>query len=67
MESKKHKSKFKGKPEKEIRQLLKQLGPDLKRLLELTEDPGEVESVLFESIRSGARNLRIAWQIVKRD
>jgi len=57
----------KPKTAKEIRQILKRINPDLKRLLELTDDPGERESVLFESIRSGARSLRIARRIVKED
>lgn len=61
----KSKSTDKVKPAKEIRQILKRINPDLKRLLELTDDPGEEESVLFESIRSGARSLRIARRIAK--
>lgn len=61
------KVKIKPKTEREIRQILKRINPDLKRLLELTDDPGERESVLFESIRSGARSLRIARRIVKED
>lgn len=60
-------SKKKVKPDKEIREILKRINPDLKRLLELTEDPGDTESVLYESIRSGARSLRIARRIVKKD
>lgn len=59
--------KEKGKPGKEIREILKRINPDLKRLLELTEDPGDTESVLYESIRSGARSLRIARRISKKD
>jgi hypothetical protein len=53
------------KPSKEIRKILKALAPELERLLDLTEDPGEEESVLSESIRSGARNLLIARKIAK--
>jgi hypothetical protein len=59
--------KEKVKPAKEIREILKRINPDLKRLLELTEDPGEKESVLYESIRSGARSLRVARRIAKKD
>ncbi len=55
----------KPKVAKEIRQILKKINPDLKRLLELTDDPGDRESVLFESVRSGARALRIARRIAK--
>jgi hypothetical protein len=55
--------KPKAKPVKEIRQILKRLNPDLKRLLELTDDAGEAESVLYECVRSGARSLRIARRI----
>lgn len=51
------------KPNKEIRAILKRINPDLKRLLELTDDPDDVESVLFETVRSGARQLRIARRI----
>ena len=58
-------AKVKPKVAKEIRQILKKINPDLKRLLELTDDPGERESVLFESVRSGARALRIARRIAK--
>ena len=57
--------KVKPKVAKEIRQILKKINPDLKRLLELTDDPGDRESVLFESVRSGARALRIARRIAK--
>lgn len=67
MDSDKMKAKFRGNPEKEIRQILKQINPDIKRLLELVEEPGDGESIFFESIRSGARNLRVAWRIVKKD
>ena len=59
--------KTKSKSVKEIRQILKDINPALKRLLELTDDPGEMETVLFESIRSGARSLRIARRIAKKD
>lgn len=58
--------KAKSNKENEIRGILKELNPDLKRLLEITQDPGEVESVLFESIRSGARNLRMARRMLKK-
>jgi hypothetical protein len=61
------KAKLKPKAEREIRQILKRINPDMKRLLELTEDPGDIESVLFESVRSGARSLRIARRIVKKE
>lgn len=67
MSADKSNPKEKVKPAKEIRDLLKRINPDLKRLLELTEDPGEKESVLYESIRSGARSLRIARRIAKKD
>lgn len=67
MSADKPSSKDKVKPAKEIREILKRINPDLKRLLELTEDPGEKESVLYESIRSGARSLRIARRIAKKD
>jgi len=67
MTSDKPSSKAKTKPAKEIREILKRINPDLKRLLELTEDPGDTESVLYESIRSGARSLRIARRIAKKD
>jgi len=67
MDSDKGKSKDKMKPAKEINMILKRIGPDLKRLLELTEDPGDVESVFFEAIRSGARSLRIARRIAKKE
>lgn len=58
--------KEKSKTEKEIRRILKELNPDLKRLLELTEDPGDAEPVLFESIRSGVRDLRLARRMLKK-
>ncbi|MBC8159457.1 MAG: hypothetical protein H8E94_09020 [Alphaproteobacteria bacterium] len=59
--------KSKSKSVKEIREILKDINPSLKRLLEITDDPGELETVLFESIRSGARSLRIARRIAKKD
>ncbi|MBT3360420.1 MAG: hypothetical protein HN403_12420 [Rhodospirillales bacterium] len=59
--------KSKSKSVKEIREILKDINPALKRLLEITDDPGEMETVLFESIRSGARSLRIARRIAKKD
>ena len=58
--------KSKSKSVKEIREILKDINSPLKRLLELTDDPGEMETVLFESIRSGARSLRIARRIAKK-
>ncbi|MCG8511046.1 MAG: hypothetical protein MI741_17630 [Rhodospirillales bacterium] len=61
------KANLKPKAEREIRQILKRINPDLKRLLELTDDPGDRESVLYESVRSGARSLRIARRIVKKE
>jgi len=61
------KPKLKGDLDKEIRAVLKHINPDIKRLLDLTEDPGDMETVLVEAIRSGARNLRIAWQIAKKE
>lgn len=61
------KANLKTKAEREIRQILKRINPDLKRLLELTDDPGDRESVLYESVRSGARSLRIARRIVKKE
>ncbi len=67
MVSDKSSSKGKVKPAKEIGEILKRINPDLKRLLELTEDPGDTESVLYESVRSGARSLRIARRISKKD
>ena len=49
---------------KEIRRILKALNPDLKRLLELTDDADE--TVLAQCVRSGARSLRMARRIVKK-
>ncbi len=57
--------KTKAKPAKEIRQILKRINPDLKRLLELTDDGGEADAVLYECVRSGARSLRIARRIAR--
>lgn len=53
----------KSKHAKEIKKIIKSIAPQLERLLELTEDPGDVESVLDECIRSGARGLLIARRI----
>ena len=65
MDARKAKSKGKLKPEKEMRLILKRINPDLKRLLELVEEVVEDETVLVETIRSGARQLRIARQVLK--
>ena len=65
MDEKKAKTKSKIKPNKEMRAILKRINPDLKRLIELTDDPGEEESVFVDTVRSGARQLRIARRIAK--
>lgn len=60
------KSKLKPKVEKEIRQILNRINPDLKRLIELADEKNETESVVVESIQTGARKLRIARRILKK-
>ena len=52
---------------KEIHKLLKKIAPDLKRLLEVVEASADDddESVVEESIRTGARSLLIARRIIK--
>ena len=52
---------------KEIHKLLKKITPDLKRLLEVVEASADDddESVVEESIRTGARSLLIARRIIK--
>ncbi len=60
------KSTLKPKVEKEIRQILNRINPDLKRLIELADEKNETESVVVESIQTGARKLRIARRILKK-
>ena len=59
-------TKLKPKAEKEIRQILNRINPDLKRLLELAVEKSDTESVVVESIQTGARKLRIARRILKK-
>ena len=56
-------------PDKEVRKLLTKITPDLKRLLEIMEysDDDDEDSVVEESIRTGARSLLIAKRILKED
>jgi hypothetical protein len=56
-------------PSKEVRRLLKKIAPDLKMLIELmeTSDDDHVDSVIEDSIVSGARNLLIARKIIKQN
>ena len=55
-------------PSKEVRKIIKDIAPDLKRLLELLDeydDDDHSDSVVEDSIRSGAHNLLIAKRIIK--
>ena len=56
-------------PSKDVRKILKKITPDLKMLLELMEGSEEdhVDSVIEDSIVSGARNLLIAKRIIKQN
>ncbi|HHK74480.1 MAG TPA: hypothetical protein ENJ57_04870 [Rhizobiales bacterium] len=56
-------------PSKEVRRLLKKIAPDLKALIKLMENSDEdhVDSVIEDSIVSGARNLLIARKIIKQN
>ena len=55
-------------PSKEVRKIIKDIAPDLQRLLELLDeydDEDHTDSVVDDSIRSGARSLLIAKRIIK--
>jgi hypothetical protein len=55
-------------PSKEIRKIIKKITPDLKRMLEIldeSEDEDHEDSVVEDSIRSGAHSLLIAKRIIK--
>lgn len=54
------------KPSKEVRKLLKRLEPDLNRLLKITEDPKDVDPILIDCIRAGARSLVMARRVSKK-
>ncbi len=55
-------------PSKEVRRIIKDIAPDLQRLLELLDeydDDDHTDSVVDDSIRTGARSLLIAKRIIK--
>ncbi len=54
------------KQSKEIRKLLKRIEPDLKRLLKVTESPKQVDAILVDCIRAGARSLIMARRVAKK-
>ncbi len=55
-------------PSKEIRKIIKKIAPDMQNLLDLLDeidDEDHDDSVIEDSIRSGARSLLIAKRIIK--
>ena len=57
----------KGLPSKEIRRIIKEITPDLEKLLDLLNqsDEDDSDSVVEDNIRIGAHNLLIAKRIIK--
>ncbi len=56
----------KKKPSKEMLGIVKRIGPDLERLLELARDAGDSDPAITECIRSGARSLLVARRFAKK-
>jgi len=55
-------------PSKEIRRIIKKIAPDLKRMLDIldkSDDEDHADSVVEDSIRTGAHKLLIAKRIIK--
>lgn len=51
------------KPSKEITKLIKRIEPDLDKLLKIIENPKDLDPVVVDCVRTGARSLIMARRV----